>query len=137
MTMGTPNLLQHARGTLTEKDNQNIVFAIPGTSYQLGLSTYQPVSTEAGKRIIGTIRAQARRIDVVQSGGKYIEPVYGRPRRIQGNVVAVNPADQTVTIDATVPIVCKTDGKQRAESFKIGDFVACDVTSGSSFTPVL
>ena len=82
-----------------------------------------------------TIRAQAKRIDKSGKGGRYIEPVYGRPRRIQGTVVDVSPSDQTVTINATVPFVCRTNGLQGAGDFRAGDFVTCSIESGASFTP--
>ena len=90
----------------------------------------------AGKKARGVIRANARRIDVVTTGGRYIEPVQGTPRRIQGPIIDVDTGRNTVTIHAAAPIVCKvTDPRQRADQFKPGDFVACDLIPGSSFTP--
>lgn len=125
-----------ARGILLGKDEGSVTFGINGTDYEIHLAVYKEPSTEVGKRIIGTIRAEAQRIDKSGKGGRYIEPVYGRPRRIQGHVVDVNPAEQTVTIDATVPFVCKTNGLQDAGAFKVGDFVTCGLKAGASFTPV-
>lgn len=126
-----------ARGVLSESSDDRIVLGIPGTDYELHLAVYQKPSTQIGKPIAGTIRAQARRIDVVHTGGRYLEPVYGRPRRVQGEIVAVDPGAQTVTVHAGVPIVCKTEGAQRAEQFQVGDFVSFDVRAGASFTPAL
>ncbi len=125
-----------ARGVLAASGPDRIVMSIPGTDYQMHLIVERPPKTPVGKRIMGVICAQGRRIDVVQTGGKYIEPVYGRPRRIQGPIVAIDPGAQSVTVDATVPIVCKTDGKQRAEQFKVGDFVALDLLPGALFKPI-
>lgn len=123
----------HARGVLESQGDSQIVLAVPGTSYQIHLLVYQPVSTPVGKRLIGSIRGQARRIDVVRTGGRYIEPVMGRPRRIQGTVVGIDSGGQTLTVDATVPIVCKVDGPQRAESFAVGQLVALDLVPGTGF----
>jgi len=134
-TVQAPANPSHTRAVLASQSSDSVVLSVPGTSYQLHLGVYQPLSAHIGKTVIGAIRAQARRIDVVRTGGKYIEPVYGRPRRIQGTIVAIDPADQTVTIDATVPFVCRTDGRQRAEQFTVGQFVACDVAPGASFVP--
>lgn len=127
-----PNI---ARAVLRESGDERVVLAVPGTDYQLHLGVYKAPSTPVGKRILGTIRAQARRIDVVHTGGRYIEPVYGTPRRIQGEIVAIDAANQTLTVHAGVPVVCKTDGRQRADQFKLGDLVAFDVLPGASFTP--
>ena len=140
MTVATAQRLNErdlARGVLAESTDDRIVLSIPGTDYQLHLAVYQRPSTPVRKRIIGTIRAQARRIDVVHTGGRYVEPVYGRPRRVQGEIIAVDPGSQTVTVHAGIPLVCKTDGAQRAEKFQVGDFVSFDVQPGASFTPAL
>lgn len=124
-----------ARGVLADVGHDRLTLEIPGTSYQLHLAIYQPPRAAVGKRLIGTIRAQARRVDVVDTGGKYVEPVYGRPRRVQGEVIATSDADQTITVDAGVPIVCKlTDARQKAADFARGAFVSFDVLPGATFT---
>ncbi len=129
-----------ARGTLKEVlparpgSDSMVVFEVPNTSYQLYLIPTTPVRTEPGKRLIGTITARARRIDVVQTGGRYIEPVFGRPRRIQGSVVAV--AGDAVVVDCGVPVHCTpTDARQAASQFEVGQFVSFDVLEGATFTP--
>jgi hypothetical protein len=107
---------------------------VPNTSYELHLLPTAEVKTQPGKRLIGTIRAQARRMDVVQTGGQYIEPVMGRPRRVQGTVIAI--AGDAVVVDAGVPVHCRpTDVRQQASQFSIGQFVSFDVLDGSTFTP--
>ncbi len=136
MTSPTTDNPTIARGTLHATSEGHVTMAVPGTSYQLLLSVYQPVAAAIGKRLVGTIKANARRIDKTDSGGRYIEPVYGRPRRIQGSVIAINPADQSLTIDAGMPITVKpTDPRQRFDQFQLGDFVATDLLNGATFTP--
>ena len=126
----------HARGVLFETGPRQIVMALPGTEYRLHLKVSQQPQTEVGKRIIGTIRAKARRIDIVRSGGRYVEPVYGRPRRIQGEILVVDPYKRAVTVDAGFPIECELDERQQPSQFKVGDFVSFDVAAGSSFVPL-
>jgi hypothetical protein len=110
-----------------------IVVSFPNTSYQMHLLPAGPITAETGKRIIGAIAAQARRIDCVQTGGRYVEPVYGRPRRIQGSIIAVNPG--TIVVDATVPIhITPTDPRQQPSSFEVGQFVSFDALDGATFT---
>ncbi|MEM7629337.1 MAG: hypothetical protein AAF995_03000 [Planctomycetota bacterium] len=95
-----------------------------------------PDAAEAklGKTVTGKARATAKRIDKVGSGGKYLEPVRGRPRRVQGRVVAVNASANTITVNAGVPIVCKVSAPgQKAGDFEVTDFVSFDVLRGATF----
>lgn len=112
-----------------------IVLAVPNTSYQLHLRSDHAPAAPVGKRIIGRVSAQARRVDGVGSGGKYVEPVAGRPRRVQGTVLSANSAAGTITVDAGVPIECKlTDARQRPEHFAPGTMVSFDVLDGAAFS---
>lgn len=134
-----------ARGTLAEAVPATatkpayIKFAVPNTSYELHLVPRGEMSASASadhpaKRLIGTIRVSVRRLDVVGSGGRYVEPVMGRPRRVQGTVVQV--VGGAVVVDAGVPIHCVlTDDRQKPEDFPVGQFVSCDVLDGATFTP--
>ncbi len=125
-----------ARGTLAERHADRIVLALPGTDYRILLATAGAVTAEVGKRVRGVIRAQARRIDVVTTGGRYVEPVYGRPRRVQGAVLAIDSDSDTLTVSVHdgAPIVVKPDGRQRAGDFRAGQFVSMDVLPGATFT---
>jgi len=120
---------------LDEQGPEWIVMRVPGTDYRLRLGVYKPVGVAVGKRLVGTIRATARRIDLIGTGGEYVEPVYGEPRRIQGSVLASDATDQTITVKACVPITVKVGPGQRAEQFPIGAMVSFDALSGTSFVP--
>ncbi len=124
-----------ACGVLDDQSPEWIVMRVPGTDYRLRLSVYKPVESPIGKRLVGTIRAAARRIDLVGSGGEFVEPVYGEPRRIQGSVLASDATDQTITIKTCVPITVKVGPGQRSEQFPIGAMVSFDALSGTSFVP--
>lgn len=113
-----------------------IVVSFPNTSYLTHLRPMGAIRTAAGKRIIGTIHAKVRRLDSVGSGGRYLEPVEGRPRRLQGSVIGRDEQANTVTVHAGVPVICTlTDPRQKAAQFQPGQFVSCDVFDGSTFTP--
>jgi hypothetical protein len=131
-----------ARGTLIESVEATatkpafIKLAFPNTSYEMHLLPTALITTEPGKRLIGTIRARCRRIDVVGTGGRYVEPVYGRPRRVQGTVIAIDAAQGAVVVDATIPIHCTpTDPRQKTGDFQPGQLVSFDVLDGATFTP--
>lgn len=113
-----------------------IVLRVPNTSYQLQLRPTSPLTTPVGKRIVGRIKAQARRVDVVGTGGRYVEPVSGHPRRIQGMIVDADAGSNSITVNAGVPIVCAvTEKRQQAGQFEPGQFVTFDVLEGATFTP--
>jgi hypothetical protein len=122
----------------------SLVFHVPGSQYQLHLRQEGQVSGQVGKRIAGVIHATARRVDVTNQGGRFIEPVIGRPRRIQGVVIAQDAAANSITVNCAgsasvdgvgLPVVCKlTDPRQKAEQFPIGAFVGFDALDGASFT---
>lgn len=131
-----------ARGVLFEHhpetpiQAERVVLTFPNTNYQVHLHPTAPVTTEIGKRIIGTIRAEARRVDVVTTGGRYVEPVYGRPRRVQGAIVGRDDARNTLIVHAGFPIHCAlTAPNQKSADFPDGAFVSFDVNDGATFTP--
>lgn len=128
-----------ARGTLEEIVAQTathpayIKFGVPNTSYSLHLQPVgiPPTGERVGKRLIGTIRAKARRIDVVGTGGRYIEPVFGRPRRAQGTIIRVT--NDAIVVDAGVPIHCvPQDARQKPSDFEEGQFVTFAVLDGAT-----
>ena len=128
-----------ARGTLganvgaTATKPAYIKFAVPNTSYEMHLIPSAPVAVAPGKRLIGVIGVKARRIDVVDTGGQFLEPVFGRPRRVQGTVIRAE--NGAVVVDAGVPIhITPTDARQRAEQFTPGQLVSCDVLDGATFS---
>lgn len=121
-----------------------LVFALPGSSYRLHLvpAGATPSAAAVGKRIKGTITAHARRVDAVTTGGRLVEPLVGRPRRMHGTVLAIDPAAGTITVNAAgssavdgvpLPVVVKlTDARQRPDQFAVGSLVAFDVLEGAT-----
>jgi hypothetical protein len=132
MTTTTPH---RVRGVLEEKSSERVVVSLPGTDYRLHLRTLNEVPTQTGDRIIGSIRlGAAKRFDVVKTGGRYIEPLYGEPRRIQGDIVDIDTAANTITVNAVTPIVVTVAAPQKASDFQVGQFVAGDVRSDATFS---
>lgn len=135
---------QTARGVLADRFPETatkpamVVLTFYNTQYELHLlpvgAIASPESVKQGKRVEGRIRADAKRVDVVTSGGRYVEPVHGRPRRVQGSIVATDNTKNTITVSAGVPIECRlTDRRQSAAQFEIGQFVSFDVMRGATF----
>lgn len=133
-----------ARGTLVEIHQATatqpsfIVLTVPNTDYRLHLRPFNNdlsvFEGRVGQRVIGRIRAEARRIDSVGAGGRYIEPTYGRPRRVQGMVRSIVPGEHAVLVGAGVPVhLVVTAPGQEPGQFGEDDFVTCGVKDGASF----
>ncbi len=129
-----PNI---ARAVLLKNGEHTVTLGFTGTNYELHLNVLRALNQQEHKRVKGTIRVQARRIDRIGTGGKYVEPVYGSPRRLAGRVIATDPTNNTITVDATMPVVIKPDNHQHASDFEVGDFVTMNLMPGATFTPAV
>ncbi len=133
MSEATSTAADLAQGRLLEQKPDLIVLGLPGTDYQLHLVPLGQVRPSAVGQIAGRIRASARRIDRMRAGGRFIEPVYGRPRTIQGTVVDLDSAANTLTIQCPTPFICKLMPDHRAADFTKGELVYCHVERGATF----
>lgn len=124
-----------AQGSLVEQSDGKIVLGLASTEYQLHLLVDSPVTPSVTGKVTGTITAQAQRVDKTQAGtgGRFIEPVYGRPRRIQGRVTATDTSANTITVLAACPVVCSFATAQSASDFEVGQLVTFDVKPGAKF----
>jgi hypothetical protein len=124
--------IEHVPETATRPAMVRLGF--PNTSYRIALIPEGPVEAEPGRRIEGTVHARAARIDRINAGGRFVEPVYGSPRRIQGRVVAVEEATNELVVNAGVPVhLTPTDKRQKASDFREGELITCGVLSGAAF----
>ena len=124
-----------ATGVLVEKGEGYCVLTKPNTDYAVRLETEGTIAGEVGKRVTGVIALRARRMDVITGGGRYIEPVSGRPRRVQGRVTETDASANTVTVDAAFPVVVTPHELQRADQFELTSMVSFDAHPGATFTP--
>src|SRR5262245_61373291 len=102
-----PESQTYARGVLESVGDNEVVLAIPGTSYRIHLVSTVPVGeidAVPGAKIKGLIQARALRIHAARGGGRFIEPVWGAPRIVAGRVIAVDPPNRRVCVDASVPM---------------------------------
>jgi hypothetical protein len=72
-------------------------------------------------------------VDVITAGGRFIEPVFGRPRRVQGRIIGGDVRGNTLTVLAAVPVTVKLMSNQKAGSFAVGQQVSFDVEPGATF----
>lgn len=114
-----------------------VELSFANTNYRVRLEVQGAFKAAVGSRVLGVIHANVQRVDVVRTGGAYLEPVYGRPRRLQGRVIGSDAHDNVLVIDGPVPMHCHlTDRRQRAADFEPGVMVTCGVQDGASFEQV-
>jgi hypothetical protein len=91
-----------AKGKVIEVRNGMIVFAPSNTTYHLELAG--PAWTGAMNRPVEIfIRATARKIWTVPSGGNFVAPIWGTPRTLQGRVRLID--GQNLVVQAGMPVV--------------------------------
>ncbi len=114
-----------------------VTLAVPGTEWEIDFELADGAGNglQAGAIATGVVRAQAQRADVITGGGKYVEPVYGRPRRLQGRILAGDPAANTIVVDCGLAVHCTLMSPQRTADFMGGQMVCFDIEPGASFEP--
>ena len=112
-----------------------LVLRLPGTNYRPHLVASAALPVNTGSKVVGIVRCQARRIDVVAAGGRFVEPCFGRPRRIQGRVIGVSASANEVHVRAGFAVVATPMAPQKASDFEIGQMVSFDAEPGASFAP--
>lgn len=129
-----------ATGILAELDSDHVVLTIPHTDYRIHLQIEGDsdaiTTTGLNKPISGRIEAQARRVDIVNTGGRFFEPTYGRPRRLQGRIIDLDTRNNTITVQCPIPFVCRLMPPQEAHAFEVGQLVSFDIERGAVFQPM-
>lgn len=115
--------------------NDMVVFKVPGTDYELHLVCRDPLNVPEGRRVKGTIHARALRMHQSDTGGRFMEPVYGPPRIVQGTVLEADSQNNRLLMDLTVPVWVTLDPAQTAAKYHPGAMLNFYVESGTRFEP--
>jgi hypothetical protein len=104
-----------------------ITVRVPGMNYQNSFQLHStPTALSPGDRIRAAIHAPAWKVDRVDMGGNYVEPLCGRPRRMQGTILSVNPAANELTVQVAYEVTVKLPAKYRAADYQVGQRVGWD-----------
>ena len=120
-----------AHGTLLEVKEGFVVLGVHGTDYRVHLAISGAPTAAIGDHVSGTIYATAKRVDAIPTGGRFIDPVYGRPRRLQGRVVSLDPVKNVISIFCGLPFHCTMMTDQKTSQFELGQMVAFDIERGA------
>ncbi len=114
-----------------------ITLAAPPSNYR---NTFTLKSENAsvltiGERVRGTILAPAWKVDRVDLGGNYVEPLFGRPRRMQGTILSNNPAANELTVQVGYEVTVKLPDRYKAADYLPGERVGWDNIEIPTFQP--
>jgi len=131
-----PAVVPTVTGVVESISSEQLVLKIPGSDYRLTLVPVGDLGAAVGDKLAGVVRAKSQRIDIVPAGGRYIEPVYGRPRRLQGCISGGNVSNNEIYVSAGPRIAITPMAPQRAGDFSIGQMISFDVEAGATFEPL-
>ena len=134
MTTPVPNDIAELR--LKSVGPETAVFAIPGTDYRIELLVEGLDEALVGTRVRGRIHGQALRMHRTSAGGNFIEPLAGRPRIVQGTIIAIDPGRNEVLIDLVVPARVAMFEGEHATSVATGEMVNFYMEPGTRFDPI-
>ncbi len=134
MTTDTQQDARVAEVRLVDRDDDFVHVTMDRTSYRVQLLLQGELEATIGRRIHGIIRVNVWKVDFVSPGGAYIEPVLGRPRRVQGRVVAHQDDRNGIVISVSgCPITADLPERWQKVDVPIGTLVAVDVYEGAVF----
>lgn len=81
---------------------------------------------QAGTRVVGEVYAIARKAEIVSLGGNYVEPLFGRPRRMQGMVLEQIVARNELRVQTGYEVTVKLPENQPVAEFPTGSHVGWD-----------
>lgn len=132
-------LEEHQPATATKPEH--VVISFHNLNYRMHLRPLGTVTPGFGGKVRGVIRANAKRVDRVETGGRLVDPVFGMPRRVQGRVVKVAAERNELVVHAGMPIHCRLteripaepDRRQLATDYPEGDLVSFYIAAGATF----
>jgi hypothetical protein len=125
-----------ARGKVLEVKDSLVIFNPADTTYKLHLQISRPYDGPLNEFIEARIRAKARKVYTVPSGGGFIAPIFGPPKTLQGRALHVD--DRQVVIRAGTPISVDLPQSDDAVDLsdgpvKVGEMINIAAFPGATF----
>jgi len=116
-----------AKFVVENVDNGIVTLRVPGTNYRNSFAIHSTgPSLAEGARVRGKIHAPAWKVDRVDMGGNYVEPLFGRPRRMQGMIVSIDAAANELTVQVGYEATVALPAGMKADTFEVGQRVGWD-----------
>ncbi|MGC9260305.1 MAG: hypothetical protein ACP5I8_09570 [Phycisphaerae bacterium] len=116
-------------------ENDLLTLKAPNANYRNTFKCSSAGDTAVGRRITGEIHAAARKIEAVSQGGNYVEPLFGRPRRMQGLVLRQNPGNNLLLVQTGYKVTVRLPPQQTAADYPVGSRVGWDNADWPEFIP--
>ena len=128
-----------ANGKVIAATNGMVVFSPENTTYEMQLEIEGPTKNlKIGVWMEGHIIVNARKVLTVGSGGNFVAPIFGPPRKIQGRIRYID--EEQMVVQAGVPIIVKLPHDSACfelahGQLAVGKMVNVDVLPGVVFEP--
>jgi len=122
-----------ARGKVTAVRDGGVVFAPSGTNYELHLAVARPYTGPVNQLLTATVRAQARKIYTVPSGGGFISPLFGPPKTIQGRALFVEQNVVVIKAGSNLPIIVDLPANDDAVDLSEGQITVGNLLNAVAF----
>jgi hypothetical protein len=117
-------------------DGHVVTCAVPHTQYEHAFEVGDPAVLGApGHRVYGEVYATARKVEPVDVGGNFSEPIAGRPSHMQGAVLSVDPQQHELVVQVGYPVHVMMPPEQDPAAFHAGDHVSFDLAGLPRFEP--
>lgn len=99
-----------ARGQVKAINGRTVVFQPANTNYELHLTAEGSTDgVKTGVTVSAAIRVKARKVWTVPSGGNFIDPIYGDPRKVQGRIKYLSDSEMVVQAGTPIIVTLPTD----------------------------
>jgi hypothetical protein len=113
-----------------------VTLRAPGSNYRNSfVVSAESAAPAPGARVRGTIYAPAWKVDRVDLGGNYVEPLVGRPRRMQGTILAVNPRANELVVQVGYEATVRLPDRYLAADYRVGERIGWDNVEVPTFVP--
>jgi hypothetical protein len=125
-----------ACGKVLRVDDSFVVFSPANTNYELNLATASRYDGPVGVLVEGWVKASARKLWTVPSGGNFVTPIFGPTRIVQGRIKFL---DQTsMVVQAGLPVTISLPAADSAYdlssgALSVGVLVNATILPGASF----
>ncbi len=127
------NLLDFpARGKILRIEGDFAVFNPANSTYELHLAFKKCQPPAISDHMVSVIiRAKARKVWTVPSGGNFVTPIFGTPKIIQGRIKYLD--DSTMVVQAGVPIIISLPKDDKAYDLINGPLVVPSQVNATIF----
>jgi hypothetical protein len=125
-----------ARGKVIRVEDAHVIFSPANTNYEIKLTTSGRYDGPVNVLIDGYVKAAARKVLTVPSGGNFVTPIFGPTRIVQGRIKYLDQT--TIVVQAGLPVIVTLPAADSAYDLTsgqlaVGVLVNATILPGASF----